>query len=205
MSRISWNRSLKYIYIFCEWKTEEKYFKQLSRIVNKKWIIVKPIDLEWWTILMEHPETIKRKIINTLKQDNPKIKWLKPEVFIVFDLDIFIDKSKLQNTQNVLRNYKLIYNNECFEYWILSHFQKYDLWNWKKEYLNKIRKHLLNLPQWKDYKMTWDEDYDWLENTEKVEKAIEHTKIVNKYSEWKNMKDRDPYSNMYEIIEYLDS
>jgi len=76
---------------------------------------------------MEHPEKVKSKIIGTLKHNNPKLKLLKPKVFIVFDLDIFIDKSKLQNTQNVLRDYELIYNNECFEYWILSHFKKYDL------------------------------------------------------------------------------
>lgn len=188
------------VYIACEWKTEEKYFKQLSRILDNSFQVI-PYDLEWGTLLLHHPEAVKRKIENKIKHD--KIIWLIQKVFIVFDLDIFEDKTKLQNTQNILKNYGLIYNNECFEYWILSHFKKYDLWKWKKNYLNEIRKSLINLPKSKDYKMTWDEDYSWLENIEKVETAIRNVKEVNQ-DDW-NFKDRDPYSDVYKIIDFLRS
>jgi hypothetical protein len=187
------------IYIFCEWKTEKKYFTQLSRILNNNFKVIS-VDLEWWTKIMDHPEQIKRKIEWKLEHD--KTEWLIQKVFIVFDLDIFIDRIKLQNAQNILKDYELIYNNECFEYWILSHFKKYDLWKWKKKYLDEIRKFLPKLPLWKDYKMVWDEDFGWLENIEKVNIAIKNVKEVNK-SYW-NLKDIDPYSNVYEIIEFLE-
>jgi len=187
------------VYIFCEWLTEKKYFIQLSRILDNNFKIIS-VDLEWWTKIMDHPEKVAKKIKGDIKHD--KTSWLTQKVFIVFDLDIFVDKSKLQNTQNILRDYELIYNNECFEYWILSHFKKYDLWKWKKKYLDEIRKFLLNLPEWKDYKMTWKEDFDWLENTEQVRFAIKNVKKVNK--DYWNMKDRDPYSNVYKIIEFLE-
>ncbi len=187
------------IYIFCEWETEKKYFTQLSRILNHNFKIITE-DLKWWTELMEHPEKIKRKIIWKLKHG--KTTLLTQKVFIIFDLDIFIEKTKLQNVQNILKDYELIYNNECFEYWILSHFEKYDLWKWKKKYLEQIRNYLPNLPEWKDYKMTWDEDFNWL-TKEKLNNAIKNVKDVNNLSSW-NFKDRDPYSNVYEIIEFLD-
>lgn len=186
------------IYVHCEWKTEVEYFKQLSRILKHNFKIITN-DLEWWTQIYEHPEKIKKIIDNRIKHD--KTSWLTQEVFVVFDLDIFEDRSKLQNAQNKLTDYKLVYNNECFEYWLLSHFKKCSLWRWKKRYLNEIRKFLPKLPEWRDYKLTWNEDYDWL-NRENIETAIEHVKELNK-SYW-NLKDRDPYSNVYEIIEFLE-
>lgn len=178
------------IYIFCEWKTEEKYFTKLSRILDNNFKIITN-DLEWGTIIMDHPERVKRKIVWKIRHD--KTVWLTQKVFIVFDLDIFIDRTKLQRTQNILKDYELIYNNECFEYWILSHFQKYDLSWWKKKYLGEIRKILPKLPEWKDYKMTWDEDFDWLDK-ERINTAIKNVKEVNNNSSW-NVKDRDPCSD----------
>lgn len=186
------------VYIACEWKTEEKYFRQLSRILDNSFQVIL-YDLEWGTLLLHHPEAVKRKIESKIKHD--KITWLIQKVFIVFDLDIFEDKSKLQSTQNILKDYELIYNNECFEYWILSHFRKYTFWKWKKKYLDEIRKFLSKLPEWKDYKMTWNEDYSWLENIEKVEVAISNVKQVN--TDYWNFKDRDPYSDVYKIIDFL--
>lgn len=50
--------------------------------------------------------------------------------------------------------------------------------------------------------MTWNEDYDWLENIVQVKDVINNVKIVNKTT-W-NLKDRDPYSNVYELIEYIE-
>ncbi len=189
------------IYIFCEWKTEKKYFTKLSKILDNNFKIITD-DLEWGTIIMEHPEVVKRKIEWRIKHD--KTSWLTQKVFIVFDLDIFIDKSKIENTKNILKKYELIYNNECFEYWILSHFQKYDLWLWKMKYVNEIRKHLPKLPEWKDYKMTWDEDYGWLENKEQINNAVKNVKEVNStFKDSISIKNKDPYSDVYKIIEYL--
>lgn len=49
--------------------------------------------------------------------------------------------------------------------------------------------------------MTWNEDYDWLENIELVKTAIKNVKEVNK--DYWNLKERDPYSNAYKIIDFL--
>lgn len=186
------------IYIFCEWRTEERYFKKMSKLFNSSFNVI-PYDLKWWYSIVNKPEKIKRIIEWKVKHN--KIPWVVQKVFIVFDLDIF-NKTQLQNTQNILKNYHLIYNNETFEYWILSHFKKYNLWNWKEKYLNEIRNYLPNLWEWQGYKMTKNEDYNWLENLEKVYFAIQNVKSVN--SEYWNFKDRNPYSNIYEIIEYLE-
>lgn len=61
------------IYIFCEWRTEEKYFIKLSRILDNNFKIITN-DLEWGTIIMEHPERVKRKIEWKIKHD--KTAWL---------------------------------------------------------------------------------------------------------------------------------
>lgn len=92
----------------------------------------------------------------------------------------------------------MIYNNECFEYWILSHFKKYDLSWWKKKYLDKIRKFLPNLS---NSKFTWRKDFDWLDK-ERINTAIKNVKEVDNNSSW-NVKDIDPYSDVYKIIEFL--
>ncbi len=134
---------------------------------------------------MDHPEKIRSKIEWKIKHD--KTSWLTQKVFVVFDLDIFIDKLKLQNVQNILKDYELIYNNECFEYWILAHFKEYDLWKWKKKYLDEIRKAIPTLPAGKDYKMIWNEDFDWLTEN-KVKLATQNVKKINKLS-W-HLKDK---------------
>ncbi len=204
MTRVIWNKSTKYAYIFCEWKTEESYFNQLSRILNIRWVTVKTIDLEWWTKIMNNPELIKKKIISTVKHNNPKLKWLVPKIFIVFDLDIFIDKVKLDNTLNILKDYKLIVSNETFEYWILSHFKKYNLWKWKYNYLIELKSFLPwlpNMPDLKTYKMTWRNNFEWM-TSDNIKNAIKNINEINKLSKW-NLKDRDPYSNVNEIIDFL--
>lgn len=39
------------IYIFCEWKTEKKYFIQLSRILHNDFKIITD-DLKWGTVAL---------------------------------------------------------------------------------------------------------------------------------------------------------
>lgn len=56
------------IYIFCEWKTEEKYFTQLSRILDNNFKIITD-DLKWGTLVLEHPERVKNKIKWKIKHD----------------------------------------------------------------------------------------------------------------------------------------
>ncbi len=202
MTRISWNKKTRSIYIFCEWKTEVSYFEKIKKIYRKTGLIIKPVDLEGWTKIMDHPEWITRKIQNTLRSNNPRLGWFKPEVFIVFDLDIFTDKSKLDHTLTILSEYNPTPTNMTFEYWILSHFQKYDLSGWKDQYLQKLKPYLLCLPDMPDlrsYKMTeWD--FEWL-NSSNIELAIINVKAVN-INTW-NLKDRDPYSEVYKVIEFL--
>jgi len=185
------------IYIFCEWKTEEKYFQKLKRILRNTSSQIKTFDLEWWTKIKDHPKRVQRFIKSKLKHE--KIAWLTQKVFIVFDLDIF-NPSQLQNTQNILKDFDLIVSNETFEYWILSHFEEYDLPKWKIKYLNKIKKYLPNLG---NDKFTWANDFNWL-NMNNIKTAIKNAKEVNNTSSW-NLKNRDPYSNVYEIIEFLEN
>lgn len=202
MARTSWDKSTKYLYIFCEWKTEVSYFKKIRSIYRIPGLKIEPVDLGWWTKLMDHPEWIKKKIQNTLKRDNPKLGWIVPKVFIVFDLDIFTDKAKLDNTLIVLRDYNPVPSNMIFEYWILSHFQQYNLSNWKDYYLKELKTHLSwlpNMPDLKSHKMT-DWDFEWLDRS-KIEVAITNVRAVN-VGHW-NLKDRDPYSEVYKIIEFL--
>lgn len=196
MWRQSRNKSTKIIYIFCEWTTEEKYFekvKQLYRVSLK----INIVDLEWWTKIKDHPEWIKRKIIETLRHDNPKIWWITPQVFIVFDIDIFVNNKDLDNTLSILKDYHLIPSNMTFEYWILSHFIKFDFWKCKGRYLTEIKK--FETPS--NDKFTWRVDFDWLD-IDKINNAVSNVKSVN-ISTW-HIKDRDPYSEVYKIIECVE-
>lgn len=117
-----------------------------------------------------------------------------------FDLDIF-SKEEIDNLYNWIDDsITLIPTNMCFEYWILSHFEKYNLWKGKSKYLWKIKNHL---PDLVNDKFTWSKDFEWL-NKEYINVAIQNAKDINSLSNW-NLKDRDPYSNVYEIIEFLES
>jgi len=196
MTRFWKSRVAKMIYIFCEWETEEKYFKKLNSIFRTG-IKTKIIDLKWWTEIQKHPEAIKRLIKWKLAHDNPHLWWIQVEVFIVFDLDIFSAK-EIDNTIWELKDYNVIVNNEVFEYWILSHFEKYDLPWWKNKYLWKIKNHI----SIKNDKFTWNTDYQWLKK-ENIELAIQYVKDVN-VNHW-NLKSRNPYSELYKIIEFLES
>jgi len=191
------------IYIFCEWTTEENYFKKIKQIFRVP-IKINIVDLKGWTKIKDNPEWVKRKILKTLKRDNPKIWWLEPKVFIIFDLDIFENWWQLDNTINFLKEFNVIVNNEIFEYWILSHFETYDLWSWKSIYFSKIKFYLEKLGfKLKSNKFTWSTDYNWL-NKNYIKIAVDNVKEVNEKSNW-NLKSRDPYSNMYKIIKYLET
>jgi hypothetical protein len=196
MARFWKSRIAKMVYIFCEWETEEKYFKKLNSIFRTG-IKTKIIDLKWWTEIQKHPEAIKRLIKWRLAHDNPHLWWIQVEVFVVFDLDIF-SATEINNTIRELKDYNVMVTNEVFEYWILSHFEKYNLPWWKNKYLWKIKSYI----SIKNDKFTWNTDYQWLKK-ENIELAIQHVKDVN-VSHW-NLKSRDPYSEVYKIIEFLEN
>lgn len=206
MSRIFWNKKFKSIYIFCEWFSEEYYFKFLKTLYRNTPVKINSIRnlKRWWEF--KNVRKLNKKIINEVKKEEKKLKWFTVEkrIYAVFDLDIF-SKKEIDELYNWIdEKIILIPTNMCFEYWILSHFQKYNLWKWKKEYFKKIDEYLKKINfKLENNKFTWENDFKWL-NKEYIEIAIKNIKEINNLSTW-NLKNRDPYSNVYEIIEFIES
>ena len=212
MSRESWNKEqnkIGRIYLFCEWKTEKFYFEKIIKLNQNYWVKLKFIDLWWWSKVKTNPEWIARTIYKTVKENKSK-KYDDKMIYLLFDLDIF-SCLEIENSIKILTDKHIIpiVTNECFEYWILSHFEKYNLWKRKYIYLDRIKNELSKIGftlskdkfTWEKHKFKWD--YDWL-NKENIKLAIKNVKEVNNLSNW-NLKNRDPYSNVYEIIEFLES
>lgn len=204
MERGFWSRKLKFIYIFCEWYTEEYYFTHIKTLYRNNPVLIKWIrNLKRWGEF-KNIRKLNETIISRVKKD--KIKWIKVEqwIYAVFDLDIFTKKEVDDLYNWIDERITLIPSNMTFEYWILSHFQKYSLWKWKSKYFWLIKKHLDKIGfKLKNTKFTWNNDFNWLENIEQIKSAVENVKKVNS-SHW-NLKSRDPYSEVYKIIEFLES
>lgn len=205
MERNYWNKSLKSIYIFCEWFTEEYYFKFLKTLYRSTPVKINSIRnfKRWWEF--KNVRKLNKKIIDEVRKDEKGLKWftIDKRIYAIFDLDIF-SKEEIDNLYNWIdSSIILIPSNMTFEYWILSHFQRYDLWNWKKEYLPKIIEHLKSINfKLEREKFTWDNDFKWI-NKENIELAVKNVKEIN--IDYWNLIDRDPYSEIYKVIEFLES
>lgn len=187
------------VYIFCEWTTEYKYFHKVNQLYRETSVLIKEIKnlKKWWDF--KNVRKLNSIILDKLKKN--QIKWIKVlnKIYAVFDLDIFT-KNEINNLYKYInKNIILIPSNQTFEYWILSHFEKYNLTLGKNNYIKIIKnKYIKNLT---NDKFTWKNDFNWL-NKENIWLAVKNVKSINKKS-W-DIKDRDPYSEVYKIIEFLD-
>lgn len=205
MSRFSLNKWLKTVYIFCEWCTEEKYFTRIKTLYRKTPVnIRKIINVRRWHEF-KNIRKLNEKIFTEIKKD--KITWINPEkwIYAIFDLDIFTKKEIDDLYAWIDTSITIIPSNWTFEYWILSHFQEYNKKNKKNEYIIKIKEHLAKIPfTISNDKFTNQNDFNWLENKEQIDFAIQNVKKINSTTSG-NVKDRDPYSDVYKIIEFLNS
>lgn len=186
----------KIIWIFCEGKTEENYFKQLisfERIGNIN-VQIKTSKKTDPLGLINEAITFKKSIKTYFKED---------EIFCVFDVDsgdkaIFSNALKLSKINKI----KLIISNPCFEYWILCHFEKYASSSDTKKIILRLRKYIRN------YKKGDPDLYRSIR--EKTDKAIENIKSIAKDHRKKKQKGtRDnlwrinPYTQVSEFIKHL--
>lgn len=100
-------------------KAEIEYFQDFKNHLQTS--LLMPQKNILWTPQQLIEEIIKWKTINIHEDDGD-------QVWCIFDIDDFYKKEKdnlMTAVQNAIKNnIKIAYTNECFELWILLHFQK---------------------------------------------------------------------------------
>jgi len=197
-------------FIFSEWYTEICYFDQLKSILRKQnlkvlWNIwqISWVDLEKINLFKK---SIYWKIKDNINFTEKDIKSTKSVIFYLLDIDWNNKDSYSQdNIKFIKRNFeddhfKVFFSNKDFELWILLHFLEYKKEDWK--YIEKITEITK-----KDYKK-WNCNIDFFREIieEKLYTAIENWKKLEKYQKSRNinLKDKNPYTEVYKIFEELE-
>lgn len=181
-------RRTKLIWIFCEGKSEENYFKQLIAFERLKKVNIK-----------NPKKTDPLGIVNEAIFFKKNGKILEgDEIFCVFDTgNINADLLKKVIQLSKKNKIKLITSYPCFEYWILCHFEKYSQPGGPAEIISRLKK------SFKGYKKGDPELYNLTKG--RIDEAIRNVKSTLKNSKKKNKKSQYPSTQIHELIRYLRS
>ena len=185
------------IWIFCEGKTELEYFKKLKN--DKR---IPRIDVK------------KSKKSNAVGIVNYAISYYKNKkkefqekdlIYCVFDGDSHENKH-LGEAKKIAENNDvkiiIIFSNPCFEYWLLCHFECFEIRCDARELENRLR----NYPEFKGYKKGDEEIYD--KTKKQLEKAIEHSKrIIEKHKNDKIeliSRESNPSTQVFKVVEEVE-
>ena len=199
----------KQFFIFSEWETELCYFNQLKWFLRKKELKVLwnkgqiPRNNLNKIILLK--KSIYCTIKDTINFSKKDIESTKSIICYMLDIDWFNRNSYTQENINFIKknfednNFKVFFSNKDFELWIFLHSEEYKKEDWK--YIERI-----SVLIWKDYKK-WNCNIDLFRKIikENLEAAIENWKKLEKYQEERNLniKDKNPYTEVYKVIEEL--
>jgi hypothetical protein len=192
----------KKIYIFSEWEcTEVLYFewliKKLENEIRRKEI----------AILIEWTWRSNTSLVKYAIQEMKKVDWFdleNDEIWVVFDEDTvwgwkFDNSIKKAEAKNI----KVAYSNECFELWILLHYEYVSSAIWRKQYYEKLWE-ILKLNYVKEGKSVKD-IYDKIESGQK--NAIKYAKKLLKLKEyeWLSPSKCKPSTTVHLLVEKLNS
>lgn len=182
--------------IFCEGETEKNYFDKLKRKYNALNVdaINMKIDVE---VPGGHSLELVNKAIRKLEyhkdyKDNKKLKKI-----VIFDKDevdfnMINEAIKLAEKNNI----KVVFSNECFDYWLLLHYEKQTGHINRKDIYKKLARHL-NIDSYESKKA----DNKMIESfVDKVNKAQENADFSDISPE--SIK-QNPYTNMSQGLEYI--
>lgn len=179
-------------YIYSEGKeTEPNYLKSLFENVDKDKESINPI--------IEGLGMVSLSLVNNaIEKDNKIIKNHK--TFVLFDKDdnpnmnfnFAIDKAK-QN--NIIP----LWSNECFELWLLLHFNYMDSNISRNDYYEKLK----DLTKNKKYEKNMDNIFDEVNGINGALKAYKNAKKLYKKYKNQSYKDMAPCTTVFELIDEI--
>lgn len=135
MSRFKRKRDIRdkqrKIIIFTEWKcTEKNYFEGLKNKIESQ--------LRKHNVEVEGTGRSNTSLVDFAKSEREKYLDID-EIWLVFDEDTE-GKWKFDTSisQAESLGMKVAYSNECFELWILLHFEYLNTWIWRDQYYTKL-------------------------------------------------------------------
>ena len=179
-------------YFYSEGKeTEPNYLKSLFENVDKDKESINPI--------IEGLGMVSLSLVNdVIEKDNKIVKDHK--TFVLFDKDdnpnmnfnFAIDKAK-QN--NIIP----LWSNECFELWLLLHFNYMDSNISRNDYYEKLK----DLTKSKKYEKNMDNIFEEVNGINGALKAYKNAKKLYKIYKNQSYKDMAPCTTVFELIDEI--
>lgn len=184
------------IIIFCEGKTEKYYFDYFAEIIKKN----KYTDIE---VILETANGNAKTVLNCadkfMSDDKHNQKYNNYGKYLAFDCDA---PSDIQAVMLEAMGYELLISNYLFETWLLMHFEDVNEKISKKEIYQRLSSHLHSTYS-KGHK---GKTREIVQNGD-IEKAIDNARILEKRyiaegkSIFTNIKDMNPFTSVYKLIE----
>ena len=184
------------IIIFCEGKTEKYYFDYFAEIIKKN----KYTDVE---VVLEtangNAQTVLNRANNFMADAEHNRKFSTYGKYLAFDCD---DPPDIQAVVQAASGYELLISNHLFEIWLLMHFEDVEEKLSKSEIYRRLSAHLHGSYS-KGHKGKTRE----IVQTGDIEKAIDNARALEKQyaaegkSIFANIKDMNPFTNVYKLIE----
>ncbi|AZQ64430.1 RloB domain-containing protein [Flammeovirga pectinis] len=196
------NRSLRQrVLILCEGaKTEPNYFNSLKHDAQKRRILT-AVDVEVYQPKSHSPLGLVKEAI--LKKKKAILKGNPYEtIWLVFDRDFhkyIEDVIEMANENDI----QIIISNICFELWFLLHFEDLDM---NRHFLKcgNLIKHIQQNyvvryhKNGKNYQNLKEETPVAIERAKKLEQVY-----INGVHSHLKFHEREPYTNVYVLVEYL--
>lgn len=187
----------KKIYIFTEGYTEKNYFKILSRKYN----LSSSVNIEI------KPEVVGKSGISLLKHAVSKLQKLsKAEKAILGSAYIIFDKDDLSDVdveevivESKKEGINISFSNECFEVWLVAHFEKPNPSFTKKKLYKKMETHL-SCTQYERFHKD-NEELLKVHLEDRVSSAVENCKEFGKFNQTQIKV--TPYTNIGQIVKEI--
>lgn len=184
------------IIIFCEGKTEKYYFDYFAEIIKKN----KYTDVE---VILETANGNAQTVLNCanrfMADEEHNQKFHTYGKYLAFDCD---DPPDIQAVVLAATGYELLISNHLFETWLLMHFEDVEEKISKREIYKRLSSHLHDAYS-KGHKGKTRE----IVQNGNIEKAIDNARALEKQyaaegkSIFTNIKDMNPFTSVYKLIE----
>lgn len=184
------------IIIFCEGKTEKYYFDYFAEIIKKNKYTEVEVILE---TANGNAQTVLRYANDFMTEEENNRKYNTYGKYLAFDCD---DPPDIQTVVLSSKDYELLISNYLFETWLLMHFEEVDIKLSKRKIYRRLSDHLRSAYS-KGHK---GKTREIIQNGE-IEKAIdnanalEHKYITQGKTVFTNIKEMNPYTSVYKLIE----
>lgn len=178
---------VKLIFLYCEGKeTEPNYFKSIAKDYKGVKVFV--------TGAGKGAKTLIEKAVKALKQKEKESGDKYDICYVVFDADgTNIDNPIKDANAN---GFQCAWSNECFELWLLLHFEKVSSPIHRGRYAAKLTKHL-----GREYKKNDINLYNSVK--EQTQRAISNAETLEKHNQGKSPSQSNPGTTVHRLIKEI--